>query len=314
MSELSQEEAFYPVDNFKQKPVKKSLKNYMVIRRRRLARLTAGENTSPSSSVSPPITPISQSPIINRTQSPMTFESQGTPVEEKNFSDLNKPQTDNHEMKVGSFEEKKCEGTFKEPSKPIDINMPSSSKAPPQRSDSETSSIHMEVDETSGCADKFAGNTDIDSGFENMEVDEPDTQKKDIQRQRTTSSSTEMTEEQLQSAIARVLHSTFKQPSETRLFLPETTEQLKRDPNMTMRDLTSYAIMEILALIAKGNDPFKNLKQTNPDICDTASVGSFPVAPRRRLALAQSRRGLSHPSFNHEEYRGESADASCTCG
>lgn len=38
------------------------------------------------------------------------------------------------------------------------------------RSDSETSSIHMEVDEVSGCADKVAGNTDIDSGFENMEV------------------------------------------------------------------------------------------------------------------------------------------------
>lgn len=28
----------------------------------------------------------------------------------------------------------------------------------------------MEVDDVSGCADKVAGNTDIDSGFENMEV------------------------------------------------------------------------------------------------------------------------------------------------
>lgn len=28
----------------------------------------------------------------------------------------------------------------------------------------------MEVDEVSGCADKMGGNTDIDSGFENMEV------------------------------------------------------------------------------------------------------------------------------------------------
>lgn len=65
----------------------------------------------------------------------------------------------------------KFEGVFQVPSKPID--MPSSSRhnrQPPQRSDSETSSIHMEVDEASGTAEKTAGNTDIDSGIENMEV------------------------------------------------------------------------------------------------------------------------------------------------
>lgn len=74
-----------------------------------------------------------------------------------------------------SFQEKletKLEGVFQVPSKPIDINLPSSSRhnRPPQRSDSETSSIHMEVDEASGYGDKIGGNTDIDSGIENMEV------------------------------------------------------------------------------------------------------------------------------------------------
>lgn len=64
------------------------------------------------------------------------------------------------------------EGVFQVPSKPIDINLPSSSQhnRPPQRSDSETSSIHMEVDEASGYGDKAGANTDIDSGIENMEV------------------------------------------------------------------------------------------------------------------------------------------------
>lgn len=137
-----------------------------------MARLTARENTSPSSSVSPPVTPISQSPGVNRNQSPLTFETQGTPTEEKCFSEMGKSHIDNSEPI--EQERPKSDGIFKEPSKPIDIHMPSSSKgrsrAPPQRSDSETSSIHMEVDEVSGCADKVGANTDIDSGFENMEV------------------------------------------------------------------------------------------------------------------------------------------------
>ncbi|KAG5860813.1 hypothetical protein JTB14_026902 [Gonioctena quinquepunctata] len=177
MSELSQEE----------------------IRRRRLARLTSQDNASPSSSVSPPFTPISQSPIMPiRTQSPVVFESQITPTEDLNY--------DTTEMKETDFAIK-SEDIFKKPSEPIDINIPSSSKgrsrAPPQRSDSETSSTHMEVDEASGCADKIGANTDIDSGFENMEVDESDMKKKDLQRQRTTSCSKELTKEQLRSLSGR---------------------------------------------------------------------------------------------------------------
>lgn len=62
---------------------------------------------------------------------------------------------------------------FIAPEKP-DSSGASSSKAVNQirgqtRSDSEASSIHMEVDETSQCTEK-GGNTDIDSGIENMEV------------------------------------------------------------------------------------------------------------------------------------------------
>ncbi|KAJ8943288.1 hypothetical protein NQ318_017306 [Aromia moschata] len=244
----------------------------------------------------PPSRPSRNPPIINRTQSPLAFESQNTPIDEKCFSELSKAPSDNlSEMKEVGFEQdrSKCEGIFKEPSKPIDINMPSSSskaraRAPPQRSDSETSSIHMEVDEASGCADKIGGNTDIDSGFENMEVDEADVQKKDVQRQRTTSSSTEMTEEQLHATVARVLRSTFKQPADGRLYLPETAEQLRRDPHATARDVASSAIMEVLARIAGGGDPFKDLNQQPADACDTSSVGSFSASPTQTFSPSPS--------------------------
>lgn len=96
------------------------------------------------------------------------FETPTTPIEEKcpNVESANSsPQI------LDKPEQNRFEGVFQVPSKPID--MPSSSRhnrQPPQRSDSETSSIHMEVDETNGGAEKTAANTDIDSGIENMEV------------------------------------------------------------------------------------------------------------------------------------------------
>lgn len=116
-------------------------------------------------SVSPPITPFSQSPnVTSESQSPPKFESQTVSEETLVAS---KVDSDSGELPVTH-----TEGVFKEPSKPIDINRPSSSRsrAPPQRSDSETSSTHMEVDDVSGSVDKQIINTDIDSGFENMEV------------------------------------------------------------------------------------------------------------------------------------------------
>lgn len=122
---------------------------------------------SPSSSLSPPLTPVPQSPIS--TSSKNQFETPTTPIDEKcpNVESANSSPP----VVLEKPEQNRIDGIFQVPSKPIDV--PSCSKhnrQPPQRSDSETSSIHMEVDEVSGTAEKTAGNTDIDSGIENMEV------------------------------------------------------------------------------------------------------------------------------------------------
>lgn len=69
--------------------------------------------------------------------------------------------------------ERTSDGAFQIPSKPIDVpcSTRQRSRPPPQRSDSDTSSTHMEVDECVESIDKIGGgNTDIDSGFENMEA------------------------------------------------------------------------------------------------------------------------------------------------
>ncbi|XP_018324068.1 ubiquitin conjugation factor E4 B isoform X2 [Agrilus planipennis] len=270
MSELSQEE----------------------IRKRRLARLAALGNDSPSSLTSPPNTPISQSPLSGglRNQSPLNFDSPtGTPIEEKCLDLKPKPKLLEEEDKAKTSQcfdckvDQKFEGVFQIPSKPID--MPSSSKHArhlPQRSDSETSSIHMEVDEASGCAEK-GGNTDIDSGIENMEVEEGDV-KREICRQRTTSSSVEMSEEQIHSTLSRLLSCTFKESSETFTHLPETADLFKEVPNISVTALTSNSIMEMLQQIASGVNPFKKTDLQD----DSSCLNSLSVSPTQNLSPASS--------------------------
>ncbi|KAB0793378.1 hypothetical protein PPYR_12998 [Photinus pyralis] len=243
------------------------------IRRRRLARLAALENNSPSNSTSPPTTPISQSPLNS-----IRIQSPSPSADEKPNKDINE------DVESG-------EGRFQIPTKPID--MPSSSTArdyrrnPPQRSDSETSSTHMEVDEAGGCVDKTA-NTDIDSGIENMEVEESDT-KKDLSRQRTISSS-EMSDDQLHAVISRVLNVAYKENSDESLYLPHTAEVLS-DSILSTTDLISQCLVEILFHIAGGNNPFKKLVQ-NADQGDSSSVNSFSTSPAQNASPSNS------PIFN----------------
>lgn len=111
-----------------------------------------------------------------------------------------------------------------------------------------------------------------------MQVDDTDT-KKDLHRQRTTSSSTELTVEQLQESVARILQVSFTKSTPTRVFLPQTAENLKETPHLTIRDLTSTAIMEVLSLVKKGLNPFKDITPVNQDMSDTFSLHSGSVSP-----------------------------------
>ncbi|XP_017783423.1 PREDICTED: ubiquitin conjugation factor E4 B isoform X1 [Nicrophorus vespilloides] len=243
------------------------------IRKRRLARLggSAGFGGT-STSTSPPATPISQSPNNNI----------GVQQKEGNNGEaaLEIECPMNVEMKEDIT--RKYENVFQVPSKPIDIGVACGSRTrtrpPPQRSDSETSSIHMEVDEVSG--EKVGGgNTDIDSGIENMEVEEGDS------RRQRTSSSTEMTEEQLMNAIARVLLCSFKEADP--LYLPQTAEALKDKSTTVYADIISQSVTEVIFRIMEGNA--QNLQsdleyETNASPGNTvSSSSSSPIDTRGEL-------------------------------
>lgn len=145
---------------------------------------------STSNTISPPVTPI-QNEQTARTQSPLVFDTPTTPItpgsDDSKCSDISNSSKKVTKKSIVSINE----GDFKPSNSRSDVNLvqecvfvvpdkPETSGASSSRminvirsgqtrSDSEASSIHMEVDETSQCTEK-GGNTDIDSGIENMEV------------------------------------------------------------------------------------------------------------------------------------------------
>lgn len=141
----------------------------------------------------------------------------------------------------------------------------------------------MEVEEVSN-VDKVGGNTDIDSGIENMEVDEQELTKKEMSRQRTFSA-TEMSEEQLHASIFRVLMCNFKEPSENFVYLPETAKSFKENPFTSLTDLISQSLMEVLCMISIGNNPFQHLL---PPENDNHSLNSFSISPTQNLSPSPS--------------------------
>lgn len=132
-----------------------------------MARLDVLGGGNAPTPISPPTTPNAQNDAT-RTQSPIIFETPTTPItpnsDDSKCSDItNVPKKVVKIAAVSILEEK----PFVVPDS-FGASSSKTSKTGQTRSDSEASSIHMEVDEHS-CNEKGA-NTDIDSGIENMEV------------------------------------------------------------------------------------------------------------------------------------------------
>lgn len=154
---------------------------------------------------------------------------------------------------------------------------------PPQKSDSQSTdtSSQMEVEETPQEKSGSQSQVDVDSGIENMEVEE--TQKEPQHRHRTLSSSTEISEEQMYSVVSRVLCVSWTQQSESSIFLPETAATISQRaqeelPPVEMQDLISQCLMEVMCQIASGENPLQvPLTCSTPDAMNQ-SDGSGQVA------------------------------------
>lgn len=151
---------------------------------------------------------------------------------------------------------------------PVSPSTPGPSKAfteqiisPSKQQQFQNSDIPMEVEENSDKQCSSSG-VDVDSGIENMEVEESD--RKDLKsRSRTTSSSTEITIEQIHSVISRILCISWKEPTEGCVFLPQTAAHALTEKLVDAAEIINEALMEVLCMFVKDEDP---LKEINVDI------------------------------------------------
>lgn len=206
------------------------------IRRKRLARLEVfGTSPGPSTS-GPPTTPSPSSSSSSVNNVPPSFPTSTTPVTSNNTNRGTPP--------------------------------------PPQKSDSQStdtsSQMEVEVEENSQSEDKAGASAtcqvDVDSGIENMEVDETKETKHIC-----TSSSNDVTEEQLHNTIARVLCVSWTQQTDSAIFLAETAAGIhqrrqENAPSVEFQDLISQSLMEAMCQIASGENPLPSpLTCSTPD-------------------------------------------------
>ncbi|XP_043469327.1 ubiquitin conjugation factor E4 B [Leptopilina heterotoma] len=117
--------------------------------------------------------------------------------------------------------------------------------------------VTMDVEENSEKQCSTSG-IDVDSGIENMEVEESD-RKEATPRSRTTSSSTEVSLDQVHSVISRVLCVSWKESTEGFIFLPDTAKTVQEQKQMDSSDIISEALMEVLYMFSRDEDPLKEI-------------------------------------------------------
>ncbi|XP_014216828.1 ubiquitin conjugation factor E4 B [Copidosoma floridanum] len=162
---------------------------------------------------------------------------------------------------------------------------PSVDPTPPQLPEKETP---MEVEDSSEKQCNSSG-VDVDSGIENMEVDDSDRREIPPRSRTTSSSSSEVTVEQVHAIVSRVLAVSWKMSTEGTIYLPDTAKNADSFNSTEIADLTSQAIMEVLFKFSSGEDPLKDIAvdvsldcKDNPSNLSTpmqSPVTTLPVDP-----------------------------------
>lgn len=125
---------------------------------------------------------------------------------------------------------------------------------------------------------------DVDSGIENMEVEESDRRETETTDTNRTSSINEATTEQVMSTVGRVLCVSWDKQLEDAIYLsgnnvlPNAESQEPDYP-----DLISQSLMEVLSQFANGENPLQGLSVSSSGILDDSP--SSPGAPHTPINL-----------------------------
>ncbi|XP_049875865.1 ubiquitin conjugation factor E4 B [Pectinophora gossypiella] len=112
-------------------------------------------------------------------------------------------------------------------------------------------SLSMEVDDTS------ERNSQSEQQPEPMEIEDNDSSQspaRKIYRPRTVSCS-ELTEDQLRHIISKILQVSWSEDSAGGIFVPSVAASLLDNPKLSLNEIASEAVMDVITQIADGSDP-----------------------------------------------------------
>lgn len=247
------------------------------IRRRRLARLAGGQTSQPSTPLSTPLTSPQRETPPGPLPGPSGASSQPVPPAPSHTLGLNAQNVTPATSPMGAsgvaYRSQSSEGVSSLSSSP--------SNSLETQSQSLSRSQSMDID-TASC-EKSMSQVDVDSGIENMEVEDSDRREKRNLAEKDSSSSSDVSEEQALHLICKILRVSWKEQDRDVIFLPSLAAEFQKNPRdvySDFKDLIGQILMEALMMSTRSRDcnPFASLTATSQPITAARS-------PDRHLTL-----------------------------
>ncbi|XP_068771695.1 ubiquitin conjugation factor E4 B isoform X3 [Struthio camelus] len=162
------------------------------------------------------------------------------------------------------------------------------------QSQSLSRSQSMDIDSVS--CEKSMSQVDVDSGIENMEVDENDRREKRSLTDKEPLSGSEVSEEQALQLVCKIFRVSWKDRDRDVIFLTSLSAQFKQNPKEVFsdfKDLIGQILMEVLMMSTQSRDenPFASLTATSQPIAAAAR------SPDRSLILNAGSNPGTSPMF-----------------
>uniref|UniRef100_A0A8C9D4F4 Ubiquitin conjugation factor E4 n=1 Tax=Panthera leo TaxID=9689 RepID=A0A8C9D4F4_PANLE len=248
------------------------------IRRRRLARLAGGQTSQPTT---PLTSPQRENPLGPPIAASAPGPSQSLGLNVHNMTPATSP--------IGAsgvaHRSQSSEGVSSLSSSP--------SNSLETQSQSLSRSQSMDIDGVS--CEKSMSQVDVDSGIENMEVDENDRREKRSVSDKEPSSGSEVSEEQALQLVCKIFRVSWKDRDRDVIFLSSLSAQFKQNPKEVFsdfKDLIGQILMEVLMMSTQTRDenPFASLTATSQPIAAARS-------PDRNLMLTTGSNPGASPMF-----------------
>uniref|UniRef100_A0AAQ4Q6Z3 Ubiquitin conjugation factor E4 B n=1 Tax=Gasterosteus aculeatus aculeatus TaxID=481459 RepID=A0AAQ4Q6Z3_GASAC len=250
-----------------------------LIRRRRLVRLAGGQTSQPSTPLSTPLTSPQRETPPGPLPGPSGVALQPLPPASSQLLGLNVHSGTPASSPMGTsgvaYGSQSSEGLSSLSSSP--------SNSLETQSQSLSRSQSMDID-TASC-EKSMSQVDVDSGIENMEVEDSDRREKRNLPEKEPSANSDVSEEQALQLICKILRVSWKEQDRDVIFLPSIAAEFHQNPKdvySDFKDLIGQILMEVLMMSTQSrvHNPFASLTATSQPIAAAKS-------PDHRLTLVQ---------------------------